>query len=72
MAGQEEVVWYQCMDESTSYPYFWNALTNEVVWELPYGVPYAQYNAGDETSAQVCCGITVCTIVSVDLIDFES
>ena len=23
------------MDEKTNYPYYWNTVTNEVVWDMP-------------------------------------
>ena len=27
--------WQQLMDEKTNYPYYWNTVTNEVVWDMP-------------------------------------
>ncbi|KAL4225560.1 Formin binding protein 4 [Mactra antiquata] len=27
--------WQQLKDESTNYPYYWNTVTNDVVWDMP-------------------------------------
>lgn len=29
------LVWQECYDESTGYPYYWHIETNEVTWDMP-------------------------------------
>lgn len=59
MSGTE-VQWYQCLDEGTGYCYFWNATTNEVLWELPEGVPFAPYSADGTSAAPAASTTQVC------------
>jgi len=36
--------WQECSDVTTGYPYYWNTITNQVVWECP--AELVQYRAG--------------------------
>jgi hypothetical protein len=33
--------WQQLTDEKTNYPYYWNMVTNAVVWDMP--AEFSQY-----------------------------
>jgi hypothetical protein len=43
--GADEVAWLQCLDESSGHYYYWDASTNEVLWELPEGTKYTVHNS---------------------------
>ncbi|XP_012280309.1 formin-binding protein 4 isoform X2 [Orussus abietinus] len=34
-ATQQQILWQECYDETTGYPYYWHTETNEVTWEMP-------------------------------------
>lgn len=38
------LVWRECLDESSGYPYYWHIETNEVTWEMPDELRYLKNN----------------------------
>ncbi|XP_076684623.1 uncharacterized protein LOC143377340 isoform X2 [Andrena cerasifolii] len=39
------LMWRECLDESSGYPYYWHIETNEVTWEMPEELQYLKNNA---------------------------
>ncbi|CAK9818615.1 Formin-binding protein 4 [Anthophora quadrimaculata] len=38
--NQQALMWRECLDESSGYPYYWHIETNEVTWEMPDELRY--------------------------------
>ncbi|CAL7942168.1 unnamed protein product [Xylocopa violacea] len=38
--NQQALMWRECLDESSGYPYYWHIETNEVTWEMPEELQY--------------------------------
>ncbi|XP_076624014.1 uncharacterized protein LOC143343227 isoform X1 [Colletes latitarsis] len=42
--NQQALMWRECLDESSGYPYYWHIETNEVTWEMPEELRYLKNN----------------------------
>ncbi|KAK9294969.1 hypothetical protein QLX08_010605 [Tetragonisca angustula] len=42
--NQQALMWRECLDESSGYPYYWHIETNEVTWEMPDELRYLKNN----------------------------
>ncbi|XP_003701113.1 uncharacterized protein LOC100878735 isoform X2 [Megachile rotundata] len=42
--NQQALMWRECLDESSGYPYYWHVETNEVTWEMPDELRYLKNN----------------------------
>ncbi|XP_053989437.1 formin-binding protein 4-like isoform X1 [Hylaeus volcanicus] len=42
--NQQAMMWRECIDESSGYPYYWHIETNEVTWEIPEELRYLKNN----------------------------
>ncbi|XP_076236920.1 uncharacterized protein LOC143180822 isoform X2 [Calliopsis andreniformis] len=43
-SNQQTLMWRECLDESSGYPYYWHIETNEVTWEMPEELRYLKNN----------------------------
>ncbi|KOC64365.1 Formin-binding protein 4 [Habropoda laboriosa] len=50
--NQQALMWRECLDESSGYPYYWHIETNEVTWEMPDELQYLKNNVKAGTAVK--------------------